>query len=355
MRVYFSIMLLASLVLATCTSPIYLSDVQPSSPESPAFHSNKLDKTRLRDMSIGDPVILDPVTTAWLSTRGEIFVLDHKKQKVISHYEGKEGITSFTHRSTSFYWIEEEKEQNLVRYDFEQVETLWRAPAPESTTQPLIVDTMVVVAGIHGTIGAYSIETGKEIWKISVEDRIYLNPLQYGQSILLIGDSGVIFALNSSDGSIEWKKNTGESFQVASISGDVLYCGTLDGAMTRFRIPDREFSWRVQTKYPVRNAPFIDNERVYWVNAGGEVYQIDKTGGAADQLISLETPVSGKPARTEQGLLFAGMDGTLYHVNYSDGGFLDTLKFSGRLRCTPFFMNDKWYVTMEDYWLYALE
>lgn len=343
-------------ILVACGGALHLSQNQYNAVENPVFRAEKIDKYQLRNMPVGDPVFLDDRHSAWVSAQGEVLIFDHEKNKEVRHFSGKNDVSEMSYPGgSSFYWIEEEQnEHHLTRFGFTLDDELWRERCQPTVVKPVVADSVVVVAGMNGQVVARDTANGRERWKTSLQERVFVQPVQFGTDILVLTDEGNLYAIHHASGEIRWKEPFRRTILSQTLDAGSLYLGGFDGGMIRYDIVDRSIRWTVKTAHQVRNAPLIQDGRVIWVNSGGEVLTIDQQTGEHTQLVDLSTPVAGSPAVTEQGYLIAGIDNTLYHVDFSDGGFLNSIEFEGRLRSSPFYFRDHWYVTMEDRWIYAL-
>ena len=352
------------LLLNACGGPLYLSGGKFEQDTLPPFHSKKVEKVRLRSIPVSGPVLLDSNHTAWLTAQGEIIVFDHTAEKEIRHYNGKEDIRQFAYRKEAFIWIEARQKNhrlyyeaaaNLVYYNVVADDVRWRKRAPGTAVNPVIADSVVVVAGVQGMVRAYSVEDGKEQWETSVNSRIFLQPLVYHNTLIVVDDRGKTRGIDLATGKNLWTVLMQSPVLSAAIDSNLLFLGGFSGEMQCLNLETKNIEWTVQTGAKVRSAPLVDGKTVIWADATGRIYEIDQESGDYSVLINLQTPVVGIPARTEQGYLITGLDGTLYHINFSDGGFLGQLEFQGRLRSTPLYLQGHWYVIMEDDWIYVLD
>jgi|GEM_PF-2791068 len=349
------ILVILTVFLAACGGPLHIAYDRYEAPERPVFHAEKIDKFKMRNMPAGEPVILDYRLSAWVSSGGEILVFDHGKNKEVNHITGKYDIGQMSFDDRSFYWIEVDRDKHhIVRYDIREDDELWRHQCPSTVVDPIISDSSVIVIGTDGEIVARDIADGDELWRKSLKERVFVQPVKDENAFYVITDTGTLYSIGMMTGGVRWKKRLKQICLTQAVHAGMLYLGTFDGTMLQFDVAKQEIRWSIPTEHQVRNAPLIDQDTVIWLNSGGTIYEIDRQTGKYLQLAELHTPVAGTPAVTEQGYLISGMDNTLYHVDFSGGGFLNTLELSGRLRSSPFYFRDRWYVTMEDWWIYAL-
>jgi outer membrane protein assembly factor BamB len=134
-----------------------------------------------------------------------------------------------------------------------------------------------------------------------------------------------------------------------------LYLGTFQGEMVSLDIGSQEINWRIKTGFQVRNPPLVDNSEIYWANVNGELFKIYRDTGEFQRLVWLKIPTSGSPVKTQNGLLLAGEDMILYRINTENGSILTRTEFDGRLRSTPIFIQKRWFIAVEDHWLYEIQ
>ncbi|HKJ67599.1 MAG TPA: PQQ-binding-like beta-propeller repeat protein [bacterium] len=341
--------------ILSCGSVAELSRETYIPPSSPPFHGEKIGEFRIESMSTGEPVVLDPVHTAWLSGKGEILIFNHRENDMAQVIKGKDPITGFAYRDGNFVWTEVNRDKNVVRFSNDLTEEVWRITSGSYAAPPLIADSLCLLAQVNGRINAVGYDSGKVHWTEKLSGRIFTSPLVDDSTYFVSTDAGHLYALHVETGAILWEVRIEAPVWVMSLDDRALYLGTYQGEFVAVDRSEHTIRWRVQSESQVRNRPLITTEYLYWTNTGGEVYRIRKATGEYTRLTRLIVPIAGAPARTDRGLLLSGLDKVLYHLDSETGEVLQKIELEGRLRSTPLYMRNRWIVAMEDHWIYALE
>ena len=345
-----------ALLLVACSHAVEISHFPGTSQEDPPFQGNKGERYRLSDINITAPVVLDSIHTAWLSTEGEIQVFNHVRTKEIERIDGKEPITNASYHPRSFYWVEADQKKNFVRFDLLTGRERWRIEGFSSATDPVLVDSLCIFTGVNGELRAVDTLRGETVWERKFDARLFVSPVLFGKEMILATDSGALRSLDPATGQTRWRfgEITSAVMSLSEMEGTV-YLGTFDGQMISLDPADKSVNWAVETDYQVRNVPLVLGEKVYWVNAIGELYSIEKENGTAELLRYFGTPTTGPPVYSAAGILISGRNGVLYQIENGSGQILDQMEFDGRLRNAPLFFRGEWYVGVEDHWIYEIQ
>ena len=111
---------------------------------------------------------------------------------------------------------------------------------------------MAVVVDYEGDVHAYNAETGKGLWKISLDVPV-ITGAGGGDGLILIGTAeGELFALNETNGQLVWKQQlTSEVLAPPKAAQGVVVARTADGKMRGFSITDGTVLWSYQRKVPL--------------------------------------------------------------------------------------------------------
>ncbi|MEJ2049998.1 MAG: PQQ-binding-like beta-propeller repeat protein [Calditrichota bacterium] len=347
--------MLFPLIILTCGATVELGPDTFNPRNAPPFEGQKIDHYRLNAMTKGEPVVLDSIHTAWLSAKGEILIFNHQINKEVDRISGKDPITGFAYANHNFYWTESEREKNLVRYDNSTGKEKWREKGGQYSVRPLISGNSCIFTQVNGVVTALTADSGKALWEANVPGRVFASPQLHDSTIYVGTDQGQISALRLSDGHELWKVDIKKAAMLLAYEQGRLYAGTYSGEMLAIDPAQYTILWRIETGAQVRHVPLIIGGEAFWANSAGELYKINTSTGEYRQLDHLNVPIGGAPASASDGILYPGLDETLYLLNQNSGEILQKVKFDGRLRSTPLFIDNRWYVAVEDHWLYAVE
>lgn len=346
---------LVSFWLLSCGGPLALSDSNYTPPQTPSFQGEIIEKYKMSAMTLGEPIILDTSLTAWKGAKGEILVFDHFLRDQVKKIEGKKPIDGLTYLTANFFWTEVEKEKNYVRFDLKPDKEIWRIEGEPLAAEPLAMDNRALFAGVSGNIQCVSVDSGNVLWENKLTGQIFETPVANEQSVFVVNDKGTVYAYDLAEGEQLWKKPINQPVLIMTLKDESLYLGTFQGEMVSLDIGSQEIKWRIKTGYQVRNFPLVIDSMIYWVNVNGEVLKIDQDTGEYERLTWLKIPTSGRPVMTEDGILVAGEDMILYCIDTQDGNIISKTEFDGRLRSSPIFIQHRWFIAVEDHWLYEIQ
>ncbi len=342
-------------LLMACGHSLELGDLTPVGTELPEFAGVKGERHRMTEINVQPPIPLDSIHTAWLSADGEIQIFNHRQGKEIGRFDGKMEITNVAYRDGVFFWIEEEGKNNLVRLNAITGKEEWRIPGFPAAVNPLLWKKLCLFFGANGKILAVNRETGETVWEKQLGGGVFQNPLVTEDGVLIPGDRGMLYLVDPTDGEIRWRHKIPSPVLIMDLHMGRIYLGTHDGRMIAFNPGTQTVLWEVRTDYPVRDIPLVNGGDVYWTNTAGQLFKIREQSGEAEFFYPFRTPLESPPVQCRNGLLFAGSNGVLSLLDTENGTVTTTLEFDGRLRSVPLYYSGKWYIIVEDHWIYEMD
>jgi outer membrane protein assembly factor BamB len=208
---------------------------------------------------------------------------------------------------------------------------------------------------VNGEINAVNIDSASSVWTTRLDGRIFLDPYIVNDYLLVITDKGYIYSLSAESGEENWKYSLDQPILTRKIQDGIAFLGTFRGDMVAYDLTEQKVLWQVSTDHQVRNQPLVIDSTVFWANTGGDIYRINLKSGSHRQMQSLRIPLSGAPVQTNSGILLAGEDKLLYHLDQNTGEILSKTEFDGRLRSSPLYIQNSWFIAIEDRWLYEVQ
>lgn len=345
--------MLTLVVLAGCGGPLHFAG-QYAQPDLPPFQGEIVEKFKVSAMPMDEPVILDSVHTAWVGANGEVLVFDHRKNDQVKSYKGKEEISAFGVSDSLLLWTEAERRSNTVLFNLKTQDEIWRIKSSRSAVRPLVMDTTAIILGVDGIVEGYSIRDGDESWTTRLDDRIFANPAQTSDEAIVGTAAGHVVSINLDSGSVNWQVNIDKPIQNVAIHDSMILVGSQTGEMMAVDRETKKVSWWVNTGAQVRHRPLFDGDSLYWPNSLGEIYKISLANSGFRKLAAMKVPPAGRLVLAKSGLLFVGSDGNLCLLDPHSGEVLKTVKFNGRLRSAPIFIQNHWYLIAENHWMYEV-
>ncbi|WP_153556484.1 outer membrane protein assembly factor BamB family protein [Roseimaritima sediminicola] len=180
-----------------------------------------------------------------------------------------------------------------------QLSEQWRYEAGEPIeATPVVVQGVVYVADVEGTVHAIDAQTGQRRWTSETEGGFLAPPAISGDT-LVIGDyNGQVYALNVADGKQRWTFQTGGEINAgfAFFDGKVLI-PSQDGNLYCLKTADGSKVWVYETTDQIQCSPTIAGSRTFLGGCDGQLHSVDlKTGKAVADPLPLEGPTLSTPA-----------------------------------------------------------
>lgn len=245
-------------------------------------------------------------------------------------------------------------------------------------TGPLVANGRIFAAseGRDGSITAYELRKGKQVWRRRVGD--VAAPMVLGDS-LLFGTTqavGHTFALRAANGEVAWRARTGGSrsgpiivgshvamvsltdslFVLDAASGDIVtraglgtstaaplaklddstvVMTTPDGSVIAITVPSGRIAWRHDARGPIFGAPAVVRDTVFALTNSCTLWMIPAAHSASADSLALGCKSVAPPLITRDGVLIATIDGNVVMFSRSNGRLRWERRVGGELRQAP--------------------
>ncbi|MCE2414867.1 PQQ-binding-like beta-propeller repeat protein [Candidatus Poribacteria bacterium] len=220
----------------------------------------------------------------------------------------------------------------------ENPQLLWTFQAGdmiESTAA--VVDGIVYVGALDGTLYAIDAQTGKKKWTYQVEGAIKASPSIHNGVVYFGDGDGIFHAVDINTQETKWQFTTeGEIISSANVVGDRVLFGSYDGFLYCLNRENGELVWKLETEGYVHGTPGVwthianDSGKAenFAIVTGCDSYLrvINIDDGAQTQQVNLGAYVGASPA-ISQNRVYCGTYGTEIL-----GIALDTGKIAWRYR-----------------------
>jgi len=160
--------------------------------------------------------------------------------------------------------------------------------------QPVIVDGLVYVGTMHGTMHAIDAETGKDVWTGRVGSGILHSAAVVDGKCFFGSLDGKVYALAARTGEKCWTYQTGKGLWNAPVvAGGAVYIGGRDRFFYALSAANGELVWRTPVGGPFLCSPAYDEGRIYAAAEDIVAYCLD----ARDGKILWKTSLQGVTAR----------------------------------------------------------
>jgi outer membrane protein assembly factor BamB len=128
---------------------------------------------------------------------------------------------------------------------------------------PLIVDDVLYVGDLMGSMYAFDASSGEQVWKVDLAP-ISSSAKYYNGSIFFGAKDGKFYSLNATTGIEEWNFTTGnEILSSPAIADGYVYFGSLDGNVYCLWENNGTKKWSHQTGHQVYSSPAVHQGKIF--------------------------------------------------------------------------------------------
>lgn len=192
----------------------------------------------------------------------------------------------------------------LIKYDYEG-EKIWEYSSGQVTLcTPFFGDDKVYFGTVTGELICIDYNSGSELLRIKVSDRIESTPVKFGNKII-IGDA---------QGRI------------------ICYDETLN-----------KIAWEYDTNAKIKAQPLVINNNILIGNLSGSFYSLKLEDGTENWKLSLGGIFNITPLAFRNLLVQPDMNKKVYIIDHRTGEIVNELDFDNRVRMSPVFYRNKIY------------
>jgi outer membrane protein assembly factor BamB len=235
---------------------------------------------------------------------------------------------------------------------------VWRHPAgdPEKNktfyaSPALTEDGQVVVGGYNNTLYSLSRTDGTEQWNFPAKDRFIASPLAVGEQIFAPNADGNLYALDL-DGNLLWSFNAGSPLWAEPVTDDqclCVYLATMGHQLYSLDAKTGEPNWGpVNLGSALVGKPALSEEGVLYIGTfGKEMVAIRAESGEILWRVPTDGWVWAGPAVGGDRLYFGDIAGNFYVLNIPDRTYVKKSQPGGTITSTPWIAEDAVYFTTE--------
>lgn len=200
------------------------------------------------------------------------------------------------------------------------VQEIWSAGAASDSEdlnlglRPVSDGARVYAASYDGTVTAYDLKTGDEVWSVTLERpgedgwfsgahevELSAGPTVADGLLAVGGSDGTVALLEAATGKVLWQHPASSAVLAPpAIGGGYVVVHTVDGSLTALAAGDGSERWVVEQPVPALTlrgsaAPVIENDTVYGGFDNGKLLALD----LADGRVRWEIPVATPSGRTD--------------------------------------------------------
>ncbi len=183
----------------------------------------------------------------------------------------------------------------------------------------LIVGTTVLAPSADGNLYAIDGSNGKLNWKFETSAAIWASPVTDGKLVYLSSMDHFLYAINLSDGSLKWKTDLGASavYGLTLASDGNIYLSTLKNEVLALNAVEGNILWHFATVGSPWAVPVYKDGVVYVGDLNSKAYAISSSDGKQVWQVDAPGPITSSPAITTNGLIYATENGNVFELSFT--------------------------------------
>lgn len=196
--------------------------------------------------------------------------------------------------------------------------TMGTKPVGEISSTPIVHDDLVYVGTTHHGVYGIHQDTGMIVWACTIDGAAYLSVVDNDLLIVSAGDS--IYALNASDGTTVWSKQTEGLITSRPYQKDgVVFSGSWDTNLYALDQETGSVLWKVETGWGVETTPVVTDDLVIFGSHDQNLYAVNKIDGSIHWVFSCHAAIHTSPVIFQDSVLIGSDDGRLYRMDLQTG------------------------------------
>lgn len=254
--------------------------------------------------------------------------------------------------------------KTLLHYNVRTGKQLWQVDGGDIASEPLIADSLVVVAALDKYIAAYRRADGRRQWQYRTSSQIHASPA-LAAGVLVVGtDNGLLLGLQAANGSERWELDTrlrqeaapgGGIYATPIIRRQTVYVGTVDQEFLAVDLFSGQVRWRLNAGSKVIHAAAANDTLVVFGANDGRVRGVGAANGAVRWEYRAASVIGTSPTIVGTQVYFGALDHTLYCLDTRDGTLLWHRTLEGRVRTNPVVWEHYLITACEDNLLYIFK
>ncbi|MDE0818191.1 MAG: PQQ-binding-like beta-propeller repeat protein, partial [Pirellulaceae bacterium] len=196
---------------------------------------------------------------------------------------------------------------------------LWTYEVPEGAFEvtAAIVDGVVYIGDLDGTLIALDLITGNALWQSSIESGFVSSPAYLNGRIYLGDYDGSFYCFSAKDGSLVWKYATGaEVSSSANFYKDNVLVGSQDATLYCINAVSGKLTWKHELADQIRCSPTVVGDRTFVAGCDAKLHIIDLEKGEKISAVELDGPTGSTPAVVGDHVFFGTEGASIYSINW---------------------------------------
>jgi outer membrane protein assembly factor BamB len=217
----------------------------------------------------------------------------------------------------------------------------WELPFSETLAVPLVWDNgWLIAVTTSGDVLAFRANDGALIWRRSIGAAAHARPAMSIDRVYVPTTDGRIVALRVDTGAAIWERRLGGAGNDILALEKRLYVGSDDRYFYCLNTEDGAIEWRWQTGADVIGLPVVDDRTVFFVSLDNVLRALNRSSGVQRWKSALPLRPSTGPIRAGDALVVAGPAPTLRAYKVQDGKAAGEFAAPGEQAAPPHLFTD---------------
>jgi outer membrane protein assembly factor BamB len=200
-------------------------------------------------------------------------------------------------------------------------EVVWKVTIDKGAFDgtPVIADGVVYLGDMDGTVYAWKLADGTEIWKRKFESGFIASPSLRGELLYVADMDGKLHALDLKTGEPKWTFTAeSEIDNGVNFWKDNVLFGSQDSKLYCLNADSGELVWKFAIQDQIRCMPTVVGDRSFIAGCDSTLHIIDLNTGKEAAGVPIEAPTGVTPAVLGDNVYFGTEGGTFFAVNWKD-------------------------------------
>jgi outer membrane protein assembly factor BamB len=201
----------------------------------------------------------------------------------------------------------------------DKLEVVWKVTVEKGAFDgtPVIADGIVYLGDMDGTVYAWKLSDGSELWSYKVDSGFIASPAIRG-GLLYIGDiDGKFYALDIKTGQPKWTFTAeAEIDNGANFWRDNVLFGSQDSKLYCLNADSGELVWKFAIGDQIRCMPTVVGDRSFVAGCDSTLHIIDLSHGKEAASVPIKSPTGVTPAVLGDHVYFGTEAGAVFAINW---------------------------------------
>ncbi len=303
----------------------------------------------------GSPLMVDS-TLIIGNLRGELYAANGRTGKRIGWVKLGGAIEGSPVVEGSMVYVAiSNVDESLVAFDLREGKAQWKQDYGDIEASPLLLNQRLYFGNIQGDFFCVNASDGLQVWKYEIPENTLHHGFRSsaaaeGNTVVVGGEDGVIYAFNADQGTVRWTFPTGSGVVATpSIADSVVFVGDLKGRMHALDLPTGRLRWQFDSNSPIYGNAAVADRKIFFGNLAGTFIALQADSGSRVWQNNLEGPINSGPA-VAGGYLYVGtLKKSLFALRTSDGNVAWKQEVSGRIKTSPAAVDGQLLVATDDW------